>query len=195
MSPPMSHPDLFGPQLPEGMRLDEGFLGLEEERELLAHIRTLPLTNAEYLQYTARRRTMNYGGKYDFAHQQLNAAPPIPAWLEPLKRRAAEWARLDPAKIAQALVSEYVPGTPLGWHRDVPDYEHIVGISLAGKAVMRLRRYPPRRPDGGPARADLKLTLLPRSIYTLQNEARWGWQHAVSPTRELRYSITFRTMK
>ena len=29
--------------------------------------------------------------------------------------------------------------------------------------------------------------------YLVRGVARWRWQHAVSPTRELRYSITFRT--
>jgi alkylated DNA repair dioxygenase AlkB len=28
------------------------------------------------------------------------------------------------------LIAEYRPGNPLGWHRDVPDFESIVGISL-----------------------------------------------------------------
>ena len=177
------------------MRLENHFLDADDEQALIAHIRDLPLTNAEYLQYTARRRTVSYGGKYDFTHQELNEAPPIPAWLQPLKSRAAAWARLDEQDIAQALVSEYSPGTPLGWHRDVPNYEGIIGISLAGEGVMRFRRYPPRRDDGKAARAELKLTLQPRSIYTLQGDARWKWQHAVSPTKALRYSITFRTRR
>ena len=195
----MTDYDLFGAippgdsGLPPGMRLEEDFLAPDEEQALLAHIRGLPLTNAEYLQYTARRRTMSYGGKYDFAHQQLDEAPPIPDWLQPLKARAAAWAEVNADEIAQALVSEYAPGTPLGWHRDVPHYEHIIGISLAGEGVMRFRRYPPRREDGRPARADLKRVLRPRSIYTLQGESRWRWQHAVSPTKVLRFSITFRT--
>lgn len=195
----MTEYDLFGaitprdPALPPGMRLEEGFLAPDEEQALLARIRELPLTNAEYLQYTARRRTMSYGGKYDFAHQQLNEAPPIPDWLQALKARAAAWARVDADDIVQGLISEYAPGTPLGWHRDVPHYEHIIGISLAGEGVMRFRRYPPRRDDGKPARADLKLVLHPRSIYSLQGDARWKWQHAVSPTKTLRFSITFRT--
>ena len=188
-------PDLFAtegapPQeLPPGMRYAAEFLSVADEQSLLEHIRALPLKNAEYLQYTARRRVVSYGGKYDFAHQQLNEAPPIPDWLQPMKVRAARWADLDPDRIAQALVAEYAPGTPLGWHRDVPDFEAIVGISLAGEGTMRLRRYPPVKP----ARAELKLIAAPRSIYTLQGDARWKWQHAVSPTKELRYSITFRT--
>jgi alkylated DNA repair dioxygenase AlkB len=178
-----------GSALPPGMRYALDFLDAATEATLLARIKALPLQNAEYLQYTARRRIVSYGGKYDFTHQRMLEAEPIPDWLQPLKVDAARWAGFDPDLVAQSLIAEYAPGTPLGWHRDVPDYESIVGISLGGVAVMRFRRYPPQKP----ARAELKLTLTPRSIYTLQRDARWGWQHAVSPTKALRYSITFRT--
>lgn len=90
------------------------------------------------------------------------------------------------------LVAEYQPGTPLGWHRDVPDFEDIVGISLLNDAVMRLRPYPP---EPGKRADVMKLTLPPRSIYLLRGAARWHWQHSVAPTRQLRYSITLRTAR
>jgi hypothetical protein len=32
-------------------------------------------------------------------------------------------------------------------------------------------------------------------VYVLRDEIRWRWQHSVAPTRELRYSITFRTRR
>ncbi len=38
------------------------------------------------------------------------------------------------------------------------------------------------------------LDLAPRSAYILEGAARWDWQHAISPTKALRYSITFRTL-
>jgi hypothetical protein len=60
-----------------------------------------------------------------------------------------------------------------------------------GAARMRFRPYPPRV---GARRAAFAIDLAPRSIYTLQAAARWDWQHAVSPTKALRYSITFRTL-
>jgi len=92
----------------------------------------------------------------------------------------------------QALIAEYTPGTPLGWHRDVPDFELIVGISLAGAARIRFRPYPwkPER-----RKEVFALVLEPRSAYILRDEARWGWQHSVPPTKELRYSVTFRTAR
>ncbi len=39
-----------------------------------------------------------------------------------------------------------------------------------------------------------QLELPPRSAYVLAGEARTRWQHLVSPTKALRYSITFRTL-
>jgi alkylated DNA repair dioxygenase AlkB len=188
--------DLFGaatvpqPALPPGMRLQTDFLTQEEEATLVQVIAALPLAPMQYQQYTARRRVVSYGGQYDFSAQKLNAAQPLPAWLDPLRERAGAWAGIAPEHFTQALVAEYAPGTPLGWHRDVPDFEDVVGISLLADAVMRFRPYPH---ETGSKAATLKLVLPPRSIYLLRGPARWGWQHAVSPTKALRYSITLRT--
>ena len=57
---------------------------------------------------------------------------------------------------------------------------------------MRLRPYP--HVKGSRERA-LVLVLQPRSAYVLADDARWRWQHAISPTKALRYSITFRTIR
>ena len=191
------HPqaDLFGtpgPALPEGMRYEEAFLSRDEEVGLVARVEQLPLAPMQYRQHEALRRGAGYGGKYDFSAQKLAAAEPIPAWLQPLRERAARWAGVAPQAFTQALVAEYRPGTPLGWHRDVPDFEDIVGISLGHEGVMRFRPYPHRV---GSKATTLKLVLPPRSIYLLRGTARWGWQHSVSPTQGLRYSITFRTVR
>jgi alkylated DNA repair dioxygenase AlkB len=37
--------------------------------------------------------------------------------------------------------------------------------------------------------------LEPRSGYVLAGKARTAWQHSIPPTKELRYSITFRTLR
>ena len=41
----------------------------------------------------------------------------------------------------------------------------------------------------------LVLALEPRSAYVLRDDARWRWQHAISATKALRYSITLRTIR
>ena len=37
--------------------------------------------------------------------------------------------------LTHASIAEYRTGTELGWHRDVPDFEVVAGVSLAGVAV------------------------------------------------------------
>jgi alkylated DNA repair dioxygenase AlkB len=185
---------LFGgpvePELPAGMRYEAEFLSREEEASLISIIERLPLERMKYQQYTARRRVVSYGGQYDFSAQQLNEAEPLPGWLDALRERAGVWAGIAPEHFTQALIAEYAPGTPLGWHRDVPDFEDVVGISLLDEAVMRFRPYP--HVTGSKA-SSLKLVLPRRSIYLLRGASRWEWQHSVSPTKALRYSITLRT--
>ncbi|HYJ97513.1 MAG TPA: alpha-ketoglutarate-dependent dioxygenase AlkB, partial [Burkholderiaceae bacterium] len=91
-----------------------------------------------------------------------------------------------------AMVAEYTPGTPLGWHRDAPDYELIAGVSLGSAARLRCRPWPPRDPKKDDI---LALELAPRSAYLMAQTARWGWQHSVPPVPALRYSVTMRTVR
>ena len=68
--------------------------------------------------------------------------------------------------------------------------EIVVGISLAGRARMRFRPYAGKTDR----KAAITIELAPRSVYVMQDEIRWRWQHHIPPTKELRYSITFRTL-
>ena len=190
MTPEQS--ELFGaaaPALPEGFVYQLEFLSHDEERTLLAEIARLPLEQAKFKEYTARRRVAYFGHDYDFSANRLGDAPPIPQFLEALRARLASWMRIAPGDFVTALVAEYSPGTPLGWHRDAPDYERVAGVSLGGWARMRLRRYPPGKDK------PLVLELAPRSAYQMQGAARWQWQHSIPATKELRYSLTFRTLR
>ncbi|WP_116809148.1 alpha-ketoglutarate-dependent dioxygenase AlkB [Steroidobacter cummioxidans] len=186
----MKQAEIFPPALPPGLIYREDFITPEEEQRLLSEIQRLSLQESQYRQYTARRRTVNFGFSYDFTHLRSQPAPAIPEFLTPLRTRAAEWVGVRPEDFVQALIAEYQPGTPLGWHRDVPDYEVVVGCSLAGTARLRFRPYPW---SAEKKKQVFALQLAPRSAYILRDQARWGWQHHVPPTKELRYSITFRT--
>jgi alkylated DNA repair dioxygenase AlkB len=178
--------------LPEGMAYRSGFLSSGEEGALIALIRSLPLEAAQYKEYTARRRVVSYGGSFDYDSNRLRPAQALIEELQPLRQRVAEWAGIAPEALVHALVAEYSPGTPLGWHRDVPDFEEIFGVSLGAPATLRFRPYPP----DAPKRADvIKVSVEPRSIYALQGPSRWAWQHSVAPVERLRWSITFRTAR
>ena len=188
----MRQTDLFPKSLPRGLEYRENFLSAEAEAELLAAIARLSLTQAQYKEFTAKRRTLSYGSTYDFSTNTSLPAEPIAPFLEPLRREAANFAGVDPSAFAHALISEYRPGTPLGWHRDAPQFEHIVGVSLQGVCRMRFRPYPWTSDRQAEVFA---LDLQPRSAYILRDDARWRWQHSIAATTEHRYSITFRTLR
>jgi alkylated DNA repair dioxygenase AlkB len=176
--------------LPDGLVYEPAFLSHDEERDLIAFIASLPLTEAMYKGYTAKRRVLSYGGSFDYDANRLMPTTALADELKPLRSRVAQWMGVEPDALVHALIGEYRPGTPLGWHRDVPDFEQIAGVSLGSAATMRFRPYGAevkRRADV------IKLVVEPRSIYRITEVARWGWQHSVAPTDALRWSVTFRT--
>ena len=178
--------------LPEGFVFQPDFITVDEERARLEEIARLPLEAAKYKQYTARRRIAYFGFGYDFTSNRLGEAPPAPEFLAPLRDKVAAWMGVEPAELEQALVTEYRPGTPLGWHRDAPAFGTVAGVSLGSACRMRFRPYSPAARVKG---AGFMLHLEPRSAYVLRDDARWRWQHSVPPTPGLRYSITFRTLR
>ena len=187
---------LFDPTdgLPDGLAYDAAFIDAREERELIGVIAALPLREARYKEYTARRRVHAFGSRFDFDAYQLKPQPigVLPTPLQRLRERLAAWAGVAPDDFVHVMVAEYTPGTPLGWHRDAPDYELIAGVSLGSAARLRFRPWPPRDPKKDDI---LTLDLAPRSAYRMARTARWGWQHSVPAVTALRYSVTMRTVR
>jgi alkylated DNA repair dioxygenase AlkB len=185
--------DLFAVRvLPPELVYEEEFLSRAEETALLEEISRLPLEEAQYKAYTARRRIVSFGAEYDFARNRLDEGPPIPDFLLPLREKVAQRTGIAAESFGHALVTEYRPGTPLGWHRDVPEFEVVVGVSLGSACRMRFRRYPHEKHS---KEKPIDVLLEPRSIYLMKGESRWGWQHSVPPTPALRHSVTFRTRR
>jgi alkylated DNA repair dioxygenase AlkB len=192
---------LFEPaqDLPHGLEYRPDFITAGDEAALLAEFSRLPFNEARFQQYTARRRVVRFGeGEYPASYgphaEAINPRCPFPDFLVPLRRRVAQWRGLAEAAFPHALITEYRPGTPIGWHSDAPHFEIVVGISLAGAARMRFRPYAIKDMRARRA-ATIELALAPRSAYVMQGDIRWQWQHHLPPTRQLRYSITFRTLR
>lgn len=191
------HGDLFGTDLhllspgapgASGFELAPNFVTPKEEAALIARIDAEQLTPFKYRQWEGKRLTAGFGWRYDFLTGRLDVGPPFPDWLLPVRDRAAVHIGVAPDDFVQALLIRYDPGAGIGWHKDRPAFEHIVGISLGQDATLRLRR---RRP-GGFDRTKAKLS--PRSIYHLTGEARHQWEHSIAPMDVPRWSITFRTL-
>ena len=174
---------------PEGFRYEKDVVTVAEQAQLVDHIEELPLKEFEFHGYLGKRRTISFGWHYSFANESLNRSETIPDFLLPIRERAAALAGLEPADLPHVLVTEYSPGTPIGWHRDKAVFEEVVGISLLSSCPFRLRR---RTADGWER---FTLTLEPRSAYLLRGPVRTQWEHSIPPVESLRYSITFRSIK
>lgn len=181
--------DLFGqPPIP-GLRIAEELVNAEHEQALVTAIEESGLTPFRFGQYEGKRLTRSFGHNYDFGSHKLVEADPIPAWLLPVQASAAAFAGLAPAELAHALLIRYDPGAGIGWHKDRPAFDQVIGISLGAPAELGFRR---RRLNGRFDR--LHLPLPTRGAYLLSGEARYDWEHGIAAHAALRYSITFRTL-
>jgi alkylated DNA repair dioxygenase AlkB len=185
--------DLFGDPAvrswPEGFRYEPDLITIAEEAAVLDGIRRLEFHAVEMHGVIARRRVIQYGWKYGFDRSRLAPGPDIPAFLLPCRDCAAAFAQVEPESLSEALLTEYRAGAPIGWHRDAPGFELIVGISLMSACRFRFRRGPERGSER------VNVTLEPRSAYILSGPARSDWQHSIPEVNDLRYSITFRTLR
>lgn len=175
--------------LPEGFAYRPDFLSPQEEARLAAWLAALPFQPFRFRGYEGKRRVVSFGWQYDFTRSHLEKADDMPAELGTVRARAAAFAGLAPRDLEQCLLNEYLPGAPIGWHRDRPVFETVLGISLLAPCAFRLRR----RVGEGFERAALE--LAPRSIYRISGAARSQWEHSIPPVKRHRYSITFRNFR
>ena len=175
--------------LPEGLRYAGEVISASEADRLVEAFADLPFQAFDFHGFKGNRRVVSFGWRYDFSAATLKDAASMPAFMEPARRAAADFADVDPDALAHAMVTEYAPGAGIGWHRDRPEFDKVIGLSFVSPAVLRLRR----REGHGWRRASLPLE--PRSAYLLDGPARGDWQHSIAPGERLRYSVTFRTLR
>jgi alkylated DNA repair dioxygenase AlkB len=172
----------------EGFQYKDGILSADQERTLIALFERLPFREFEFRGFLGKRRTVSFGWLYDFNVRELQQAKEIPSFLLAIRQKAAEFAGITESRLQHALVTEYAPGAAIGWHRDRPEFEDVIGISLGAPCLFRFRRKNGMRWE----RASIELQR--RSAYLLRGRARWDWQHSIPPVDKLRYSITFRSL-
>lgn len=182
--------ELFGAApAPEGFAYQSDFLTMDQESRLMGFVTGLPFENFQFHGFEGKRRVVSFGWRYDFAAARLREAEPMPGFLNDLRALAAGTVGLAPERIEQALVTEYGPGSAIGWHRDKPMYEDVIGVSLVSACTFRLRR---RTATGWERYTRI---AEPRSLYLLHGRSRTEWEHSIPPVDALRYSITFRTFR
>lgn len=174
---------------PEGVVVRPELLSAGEEGGLVERLGSLRFDPIVMHGREARRTARHYGVGYDYESRTPQPGEPVPDWVLPVRARAAELAGEEPEALVEILVQRYPPGATIGWHRDAPAFETVIGVSLASGCRLRFQR------GTGEARRVWEAALEPRSGYVLTGPARWSWEHSIPATKELRYSITFRTLR
>jgi alkylated DNA repair dioxygenase AlkB len=154
------------PAMPAGFRYAPDVIDAAEETRLVAAFADLPFKEFEFHGFLGKRRVVSFGQRYDFNSGALKDAEPMPDFLLPLRERAAALAGLTQDDLQHALVTEYQPGVSIGWHRDRPHYDDVIGVSLLSPCTFRLRR------KHGASWQRASLRLPPRSIYLMRGPSR-----------------------
>ena len=181
---------LFQPQsMPAGFRYAPDLIGAAEEARLTDAFAVLPFKEFEFHGFRGKRRVVSFGFRYDFNGGGLTEAEPMPRFLLPIRERTAAFAGFAPERLQHVLITEYRPGAAIGWHRDRANFGDVIGVSLLSPCTFRMRR----RHGSGWERAAMRLDR--RSVYLMRGPSRDEWEHSIPAVDELRYSITFRTMR
>jgi len=174
---------------PEGLAYHPDFMTADEEQRLLEAMEKTDFREFSMRGQTARRTVRHYGLDYGYDTWKVVPGDPLPESLIWMQARCAGLVGVEPDELAQTLLTRYPSGAGIGWHRDAPMFGTIVGVSLGAPAPMRFQR------KVGDERRVFEVELEPRSAYVLAGDARNKWQHSIPATTELRYSITFRTLR
>jgi alkylated DNA repair dioxygenase AlkB len=190
-------PNLFEDpaKVPDGFFYHQNFVSEAEEHDLIREIQKIDLAPFKYYQFTGKRRTASFGWQYEFGDAEIRTAPEIPEFLLLVRTRGGNLFNIDPNSLVQVTLIEYSTGSPIGWHRDIPQFGVVVGISLRAPCRMKFRKYQRGRSKNPTRHEILSLELQPRSIYLMSGPSRESWQHSIPPVKELRYAIMMRTLR
>jgi alkylated DNA repair dioxygenase AlkB len=180
------------PNYPPGFRYFPGFITAAEEQDLLNLVQSITLHTFQFQGYAAKRRVASFGWDWSFERQALSKGGAIPESFNWLLERVGQQLGMDAEEFAELLVTEYPVGSVINWHRDAPPFALIAGLSLGADCTFKLRPY---EKEAQSRRAIVSVPVARRSLYIMQGEAREDWQHSTLPVKQVRYSITLRTLK
>ena len=182
----------IAPDYPDGFKYIPEFLTAQEEKHFVDEVANTTLRTFIFQGFEAKRRVASFGYDYSFDKRSLSKGEAIPPAFSPLISKVAAQLSLSSDVFAELLLTEYPVGSVINWHRDAPPFDIIAGISLKADCVFRLR--PHEKAKQGRA-SIISIPVQRRSLYIIQGLARSEWQHSIAPVKDIRYSITLRTLK
>lgn len=180
------------PIFPPGFLYLQDFITVQEESGLLDSISKLELKTFNFHGYEARRNVASFGSGWSFTNRALVKGADIPQTFQQVIRKVADCLSILPTDFAQLLITQYPISSVINWHRDAPPYGIIAGISLHADCNFRLRPYDKKKQG---RKSIISFPVERRSLYVLQGESRTEWEHSTAPVKEVRYSITLRTLR
>src|SRR5688572_26116325 len=177
---------------PPGFFYFPDFLTIEEEKELYNEISKLELQNMQFQGFEAKRKVASFGYDWSFEKRTLSKGKEIPASFSSLMNKVAVHLSIKPGDFAELLVTEYPIGSVINWHRDAPPFDVIAGISLLSDCVFKLRPHDKSKQNRN---SIISFPVKRRSLYTISGIARTDWQHSIAPVKQVRYSVTLRTLR
>jgi alkylated DNA repair dioxygenase AlkB len=177
---------------PEGFIYYLDFITREEEQDLLETISKIELHSFLFQGFEAKRRVASFGYDWSFEKRTLSQGKQIPPAFDSLIHKVADKLSVSENSLAELLVTEYPPESVINWHRDAPPFDMIAGISLLSDCMFKLRPHDKTKQKRN---AIISFPVERRSLYIMHGRARSDWQHSIAPVKQLRYSITLRTLK
>lgn len=173
---------------PKGLKYIKDFISPQEEMKLLHAIKSISWQEVKMHGKVAKRKVIHFGLDYEYDSRLLTATVAPPKFLKPLLKKSAFILKVKPQDLAEILISYYPIGAPIGWHRDAPPFDKILGVSLGSSCLIKFRNISESN------KLSYQQILERRSAYILESDVRWNWQHHIPPVKEERFSITFRTL-
>lgn len=177
---------------PEGFSHYPDFITKEEEQDLLDIVSKTELHSFLFQGYEAKRKVASFGYDWSFEKRTLSKGREIPDAFDSLIQKTAQRLSIPKNDFAELLVTEYPPESVINWHRDAPPFDIIVGISLLSDCTFRLRPHDKTKQKRN---SIISFPVKRRSLYIIQGIARSDWQHSIAPVKQMRYSITLRTLR
>jgi alkylated DNA repair dioxygenase AlkB len=177
---------------PNGFTYTSDFITEEEERFLLEKIKEIELHAFIFQGYEAKRRVASFGYDYNFNSRSLKEGNPIPEYFNSLIQKVSAYTSIPSKEFTELLVTEYPIGAVINWHRDAPPFDVIVGISLQASCNFKLRPYDKNKQGRS---SIISFPVEKRSVYIIKDESRSEWEHSIAPVKQVRYSITLRTLR
>ena len=178
--------------LPPGFEYYPDFITETEEMNIMKQVGNIELKALNFQGFEAKRKVASFGYDWSFEKRTLTKGKEIPKAFDWIIDRAAKLMLLKKEDFSEILITEYPIGSVINWHRDAPPFDIIVGISLLSDCSFKLKPYGKIKTGRS---SIITLPVKARSVYIMQGESRANWMHSISAVKQVRYSITLRTLR